>query len=157
MFDLLFVLGLIATGYIIGTWAERRHYRSIERREREFIRLPAVTLKKLDAGSPPVESAVMVCGSAVVSVDYFKRILASLRNIFGGTVKSYESLIDRARREAVLRMKASAEGTSLILNVRIETSAIGRYANKKGVASIEALAYGTAVTFKREGAAFHTG
>ncbi|MCI5128213.1 MAG: hypothetical protein D3907_06860, partial [Candidatus Electrothrix sp. AUS3] len=33
---------------------------------------------------------------------YFKRIVAGLRNIFGGNVQSYETLVDRARREAVI-------------------------------------------------------
>jgi len=82
-------------------------------------------------------------------VDYFKRLLASLRNIFGGTVKSYESLIDRARREALLRMKEKAPQASMIVNVRIETTTVGRKANKKGVGCLEALAYGTAVTLKQ--------
>ena len=64
-------------------------------------------------------------------IDYFKRFLAGLRNIFGGTVRSYESLIDRARREAVLRMKEMAGDASVIVNVRIETSNIGMKSGKK--------------------------
>ena len=44
----------------------------------------------------------------MVSVDYFKRFLAGLRMIFGGRVSSYESLLDRARREALLRMRLQA-------------------------------------------------
>ena len=73
----------------------------------------------------------MVCGSAVISIDYFKRILAGLRNIFGGTVKSYETLIDRARREALLRMKEKADDATMIINVRIETSTIGKTKRNK--------------------------
>ena len=88
----------------------------------------------------------------VVSNDYFKRLLAILRNFFGGRVKAYESLIDRARREAILRMKeeAKSKGAHMIVNLRLETSTIGRSANKKNsVGSIEALAYGTAVVMNR--------
>ena len=88
-------------------------------------------------------------GSAVISIDYFKRFLASLRNIFGGTVKSYESLIDRARREALIRMKEMAGDATVIVNVRIETSTIGRSANRKGVGCLEAIAYGTAMTLEK--------
>lgn len=87
----------------------------------------------------------MVYGNAVISIDYFKRFLAGLRNILGGTVKSYESLIDRARREAVLRMKAMAGDAAVIVNMRIETSNIGMTAGKKGMGSVEAHAYGTAL------------
>ena len=91
----------------------------------------------------------MVQGSAVISVDYFKRLLASLRNLFGGTIRSYETLLDRARREALLRMKESAPaGTSMIVNVRVETSTVGKNSHKKGVGCVEALAYGTALTLK---------
>ena len=42
-------------------------------------------------------------------------------------------------------MKAMAPEATVIVNVRIETSGIGKNANKKGVGSIEAIAYGTAI------------
>ncbi|MGQ0547496.1 MAG: YbjQ family protein, partial [Betaproteobacteria bacterium] len=50
----------------------------------------------------------LVAGSVVIADDYFKSLLAGLYSFFGGPVRSYESLLDRARREAVLRMKAEA-------------------------------------------------
>ena len=148
MLDLYIFIALIALGYAAGTWAERRHYRSIEEREKALLHLPAVTLKTIPDGTDRIASVELVQGSAVISVDYFKRLLASLRNIFGGRVKSYESLMDRARREALLRMKESAGTADLIVNVRIETATIGKNAHKKGVGCLEALAYGTAVTFE---------
>ncbi len=132
MYDLIIFLILIAVGYIAGTLAEKRHYRSIRKRETAFLNLPAVTMKGVDYPAEKVRSAQMVYGSAVISIDYFKRMLAGLRNIFGGTVKSYETLIDRARREALLRMKEMAGSATVIVNVRIETSTIGKRANKKG-------------------------
>ena len=93
-----------------------------------------------------VQRSELVQGSAVISVDYFKRILAALRNIFGGTIRSYETLVDRARREAILRLKESAPaGTMIIINVRIETSTIGKNTHEKSVSCVEALAYGTAL------------
>jgi uncharacterized protein YbjQ (UPF0145 family) len=151
------LIGLIATvvlliiGYTAGTVAEKRHYRSIKERESEFLNLPVLTLKRTPGGNPPAQKAELVCGSVVISVDYFKRFLAALRNIFGGRVLSYESLVDRARREAILRMEDMASGADIILNVRIETSSVGKSANDRGsIGSIEALAYGTAVTFVKE-------
>ena len=149
MNNLLFFLTLIAIGYVIGTLAEKRHYRSIHKREKKYLNLPAVTMKTAIHPDQKVTSAELVCGSAVISIDYFKRFLASLRNIFGGTVKSYESLIDRARREALIRMKEMAGDATVIVNVRIETSTIGRNANKKGVGCLEAMAYGTALTLEK--------
>ena len=146
MIDLIIFLSLLALGYGAGTWAEKRHYRSIARREMALLKLPAVTLKNVDIPAHKIRSARMVQGSAVISVDYFKRILASLRNVFGGQVKSYESLIDRARREALLRMKEMAGEATVIVNVRIETSAIGKQSRRKSIACLEAVAYGTALT-----------
>lgn len=146
MIDLIIFLSLLALGYGAGTWAEKRHYRSIAKREMDLLDLPAVTLKSVDVPEHKIRSARMVYGSAVISVDYFKRILASLRNIFGGQVKSYESLIDRARREALLRMKVMAGDATVIVNVRIETSAVGKQSKRKNIGCLEAVAYGTALT-----------
>ncbi len=127
------LLGLI-TVYVAGTMAEKKHYRSIEKREKEFLDLSAITLKQAGVDESNIEAAEMVCGNVVISAYSFK---------------SYESLIDRARREAVLRMKAMAPGAAIIVNLRIETSSIGKSANRKrSVGSIEAIAYGTALTLK---------
>ncbi|TYO98908.1 uncharacterized protein YbjQ (UPF0145 family) [Geothermobacter ehrlichii] len=149
--DLFSLLLLLTLGYTAGTIAEKRHYRSIRRREAELVRMSVVTA---EGSFPPgkVRRSFLVSGSAVISIDYFKRLLAILRNIFGGRVKSYESLVDRARREAVLRMKEEArkKGAGMIINMRLETAVIGRNANrKKSIGSVEAIAYGTAIVFNR--------
>ncbi len=144
--NLVLPLFLLALGYVAGSIAERRHYRSIEMREQKLVSLPAVTLKEIQEDD--AVTGRLVVGSVVVSIDYFKRALAILRNIFGGRVASYESLVDRARREAILRMKeeAASLGAYIVVNMRIETSAIGQSANrKKQVGSVEAIAYGTAL------------
>jgi uncharacterized protein YbjQ (UPF0145 family) len=150
-FNLVIFLGLLLLGYISGSWAEKRHYLSIQRREEELLHMAVVTA---EGSFPPgkVRNSELVIGSAVISIDYFKRLLAILRNIFGGRVKSYESLVDRARREAILRMKESAQkqGASMVINLRLETSTIGRNANqKKQIGSVEAIAYGTAIVMNR--------
>jgi len=151
MEQLIAFLVLLAIGYAAGTIAESRHYRSIREREREFLNLPLLTLKRAPERHPPVEKAELVYGNVVVSVDYFKRFLAALRNLFGGRIAAYETLLDRARREAILRMEEMAPGADVILNVRIETSSIGKTANQRNtIGSIEALAYGTAVTYIKE-------
>jgi len=143
---------LLAATYFIGDWVERRHYRSIRRRERESMRFPAVTFPTLPASWQPTDSG-LVTGSVVVSVDYFKRFLAGLRQLIGGRVKSYESILDRARREAVLRLKADAieRGYNAIINVRLETT---RMANARrrggGIAGLEVLAYGTGLKLRRD-------
>lgn len=150
--DLIIFLVMILLGYGAGSWSEKRHYHSIIEREDRLLILPVVTGREGFAAES-VEAGYLVTGSAVISIDYFKRLLAILRNIFGGPVKSYESLIDRARREAILRMKETArqKGADIVINMRLETSAIGSSANKKRqVGSIEAIAYGTALNYKAD-------
>ena len=148
--SLVLFLLLLISAYAIGSFVEKRHYQSIKKREIEMLDLPAINIKKVP-GEKKIVGIQMVSGSAVISLDYFKRVLASLRMLIGGRVRTYESLIDRARREAVLRMKQSCKlKNGLIINVRIETSSIGKSANDKNqVGSIEALAYGTAIYFDR--------
>jgi uncharacterized protein YbjQ (UPF0145 family) len=144
MYDLYILLGLIAIGYVVGQTLERKHYRSIEERERGLVNLVTTSSKKPMTEVSPGTRASLVCGSAVISVDYFKRILAGLRNFFGGNVRSYETLVDRARREAILRLKESCPDASEIINMRIETSSIFKGRGKQ-VGSVEVLAYATAI------------
>lgn len=153
MEQIIFLLALPCLGYIFGTIAESRHYTSIREREKGFLGLPAVNVKKMgqtEQHPDHIEKAALVQGSVVISIDYFKRILAGIRNFFGGKVGAYESLLDRARREAVLRMKESCPDADIILNTRIETSAIGQTSERRVVGSIEAIAYGTAITYRNK-------
>jgi uncharacterized protein YbjQ (UPF0145 family) len=64
--------------------------------------------------------------------------------IFGGKLGMYDSLLARARREAIIRMMRDADaiGADAIYNVRVEFSAIG--AQPQAIAGAELLAYGTA-------------
>ncbi|PLX45229.1 MAG: hypothetical protein C0609_03515 [Deltaproteobacteria bacterium] len=146
--DFIIFISLMVIGYTAGSIAERRHFKSLTRREDATLRQPVVTFDEgyeLPSGAK-YRRAALVSGSAVVSIDYFKRFLASLRFLVGGRVGAYESLLDRARREAILRMKYQAGGASIIMGMRVETSTIGgRRKNNKGLGSVEAVAYGTAV------------
>ncbi len=149
--EVLVFFALLATGFFIGRFAEASHYRNIRKRESLLSRIPVTTTKNFVSQEKTVAGSYLVTGNVVVSIDYFKRILAGLRNIFGGNVRSYETLIDRGRREAILRMKESALTADMILNLRIETTSIGRSADKKNsVGSIEVIAYGTAVKYKKD-------
>ena len=97
---------------------------------------------------PPIESAELVTGSVVISVDHFKRWLSKFRKIFGGEMKSYVSVIDRGRREAVLRMKEAQPDADIFLNCRLETSTISN-GRGKAVGCAEVVAYSTAIRFRK--------
>ncbi len=146
--DFIIFIVLMLLGYGFGSWAERRHYKSIEEREIKYQNLPTIGLKHPLPQSGRVVKTQLAAGNVVISVDYFKRFLASLRNFFGGRVSSYETLVDRARREATLRMKESCPGASQIINVRLETASLSKNTRKGSIGSIEVFAYGTAITYK---------
>jgi uncharacterized protein YbjQ (UPF0145 family) len=145
MVDLIIFVGLLLLGYGFGRAAEASHYKSIRKRERYLNKLPAIASRIPPYGEPNFDSQ-LVSGNVVISVDYFKRFIATLRNFFGGRVTSYESLLDRARREAVLRMKqeARALGATMVFNIKFETASIHK-GNGNTIGSIEVLAYGTAL------------
>jgi len=131
---------LLLIGFGFGQVNERRHYRSIIKREDELAGLAAIASRH-----PPADRRYqqhLVSGNVVVASDYFKSFLASLVNLFGGRVKSFESLLDRGRREALLRLKEQAHQhrATAVFNVKYETVRVGGR-----VTTIEVLAYGTAL------------
>jgi uncharacterized protein YbjQ (UPF0145 family) len=148
MIELIIFLSLLVLGYVFGQFAENKHYKSIIEREKQTLSMPVMTLKTVPEQFSHAETH-LVSGSVVISIDYFKRFVAALRGLVGGRLKSYETLLDRARREAILRMKEQAleDGSKLIMNVRIETASINKNSgSKQSVGSVEVVAYGTAIT-----------
>lgn len=146
--EILIFLVLLILGYVFGQLAESRHFKSIIAREKETLSMPVMTLKTV----PPQIThcnTQLVSGSVVISIDFFKKFVAGLRGLIGGRMRSYESLLDRARREAILRMKQDALklGAKMIVNVRIETASINKNSSRKqAVGSVEVVAYGTAIS-----------
>ncbi len=139
-------LALLVVTYFIGTALERRHYASIRERELRWRNFPAITIRSIPPHWEAIEGT-LITGSVVISVDYFKRFLAGLRMIFGGRIKAYETLLDRARREALLRLKEDAveRGYHAVINVRIETCRIANARKSQSIAGLEVLAFGTGV------------
>ncbi len=144
---LIATLGLLVLGYIAGSAVERKHYESIRRRERQLLHIPVVNFSA-NQPLPEAREIEFFVGSTVVASDFFKSFLLGLRNLVGGRVLAYESIIDRARRESLLRLKeqAAAWGATEILNVRLETSEVGgANASDGGNVSVEVVAYGTGI------------
>jgi uncharacterized protein YbjQ (UPF0145 family) len=147
VFPLATTVALLILGYVAGTVAERRHYASIRQREQELVGFPALTFKSLPPGWSPTRCGLVV-GCVVVSPDYFKRFLAGLRNLIGGRLGAYESLLERGRREAILRVKEDARRRNFqaVINLRLETSSISSARQDgKGTTGVEVIAYGTAI------------
>ena len=144
-------LFILIFAYVVGNFIEKKHFRQIRKREHALHGFPVTTFESLPADWK-IGRVEMVTGSVVVSLDYFKRIIAGLRGLIGGRIKTYEPLLERARREALLRMteKAKQGGYDAVINVRLETSRLANArGNGNGTAGVEMLAFGTAVTLDR--------
>ncbi len=139
--------------WISGTLIERRHLKDLLLLESGSSDILALTIEDLPEGWQ-VESCDLVIGNVVISQDYFKRVAANIKSIFGGNISVLEPLLERARREALIRMKAEARacGHDTIINVRIETSPMANTrADGKGTAGVEIMAFGTAISLRKEG------
>ncbi len=142
---------LLVGAYLCGSLIEGAHYRRLRAREKASQKFPVVTFPSVPESWSVLEGE-LVTGSVVISLDYFKRFLAGLRMLVGGSIKSYESLLDRARREAIMRVKEAARnrGMHAVVNIRLETSRLASSRQRgKGTAGVEVLAFGTALKLAR--------
>ncbi|DAA94376.1 TPA: hypothetical protein CPT88_09955 [Candidatus Gastranaerophilales bacterium HUM_8] len=146
--DLLIAIALLIICYFTGRTREKRHYKSIREREVKLYKQPHINFSKNVNISQPVKNAKLVSASVVIGCDYFKVFLASLRNIFGGNVSAYESVLDRGRREAILRIRESAYrmNADLVMNIKIETVML----SEQTMSQVCITAYGTAVEYDKK-------
>ena len=139
-FSALPFLVLLLVGIIFGTLATKRHLADLERREAELGGFLITNL-----GHAEGSRGTLVTGSTVVAYDFFRRIAVFFRKLIGGRFKMHENFMDRARREAILRMaeSARAQGATSVHNIRLVSSNLGD--NTSAAGGCEVVAYGTAV------------
>jgi uncharacterized protein YbjQ (UPF0145 family) len=137
-------LSLILLGLFVGRWVESRHLHRLTQRELALRDMVVCNLKTIPR-SLWTSQAFLVVGEAVIATDYFKIFVGGIRNLFGGEMRGYKTLMDRARREATLRMleEARRSGARFVWNVRYETVMITEQKNNPG--GVELMAYGTAL------------
>jgi len=138
------VLGVGLAGWLVATWFERRHRKSMSLRESPLQNISINTLKHAPDCEP--EACTLLIGSVVVAHDYFRTLIIMLRRLIGGNISPYEKLVQRGRREALIRLREEADtrGLDKIINVRFTTSAI----SGKFLHAVEMVAYGTGIKTK---------
>jgi len=119
--------GLILLGLLAGRHAERRHLRNLEQREAALAGMLVTDLKSFPGGAADSPTPELLVGEVSIASDYLKTLLAGLRNLIGGRIRSFETLQMRARREAILRVmeQAHARGFNAVGNLRLDTADIG--------------------------------
>ncbi|MFH1132170.1 MAG: heavy metal-binding domain-containing protein [Pseudomonadota bacterium] len=149
------IFGLFFLCMFIGKLREIRHLKKLQAREKQLAHMRVTDIRSF--GSEETETTPepkLVLGEVVIASDYWKNIIAGLRKFVGGEVRSYSSMMIRARREAILRMmeRAHAEGYNAICNVRVQSSDIGGNTGRQGrtMPMAAMTAYGTAFCFAKK-------
>ncbi len=144
--QILPILVFLVLGFTVGGFVERAHFKRLDERDAAMRDMLVTDLKGLPKGQS-ARNCGLVTGEAVIGSDYFKTVAAKLKSLFGGELRTFQTLMTRARREALLRMmeRAKQMGANGVINVRFETSNIGAMRRKKASAMVEMYAYGTAV------------
>ena len=120
---------------------ERNHLEDLQRRE-ALVGDFALSDLRDDPYGRTATAGQLVSGSVVMGTGRLRQFQASIRTTFGGEIKGYQGVLDRARREAQLRMIEAAKqhGAQGVINVRFETTDVGGQS-----AASEILVYGTMV------------
>ena len=145
--QLVVFLVLLAIGVFAGRANERKHYRELAEAEDDLRDIVASSERGTGEGDTFSRGALVV-GSVVIAEDYFKRVAAGLKSLVGGNLRSYETLLERGRREAIVRMKQQARrlGATHVVNVRLETASLSEdWSGRRPMFSAEFIAYGTAL------------
>lgn len=134
VFFLLLGVSVPLIGILGGRITEYRHFRSLERREEEYEDFIVTQIKSFPAARSGSPAPAIMYAETVIASDYLKTFFAGIRGIFGGEVRSFQRMQERARRESLLRLieQARAQGYNALCNVRLETADVGGGAMTRG-------------------------
>ncbi|MCU4321956.1 YbjQ family protein [Acinetobacter variabilis] len=132
---------LFSVGFGFGRYNERKHLQYLDEQEQRLAYI-RVNNSRFNESTFPGH---MISSNVVISHDYFKYAIANVQNMLGGRLTSYESVVERARREAIVRLKLEAEkmGADQIMGIRLSTTELGMQGGM-----VEVFAYGTAIQTK---------
>ncbi|WP_180139083.1 YbjQ family protein [Acinetobacter sp. YH12043] len=132
---------LFSVGFGFGRYNERKHLQYLDEQEQRLAYIRVNNSRFIESTFP----GHMISSNVVISHDYFKYAIANVQNMLGGRLTSYESVVERARREAIVRLKLEAEkmGADQIMGIRLSTTELGMQGGM-----VEVFAYGTAIQTK---------
>ena len=132
---------LFSVGFGFGRFNERKHLQYLDEQEQRLAYIRVNNSRFIESTFP----GHMISSNVVISHDYFKYAIANVQNMLGGRLTSYESVVERARREVIVRLKLEAEkmGADQIMGIRLSTTELGMQGGM-----VEVFAYGTAIQAK---------
>jgi len=144
---LIFLGPLVICGLIIGRTVERRHFARLDQFDAENSDFLVSQLKSYPMAAPDGPDPAIMMSEVVIASDYLKTFLSAWRRIFGGELRSFQTLQTRAKREVVHRLitSARAAGFNAICNVRMNTVDIsGAAKTRQGLPMATVVATATA-------------
>lgn len=132
---------LFSVGFGFGRYNERKHLQYLDEQEQRLAYIRVNNSRFIKSTFP----GHMISSNVIISHDYFKYAIANVQNMLGGRLTSYESVVERARREAIVRLKLEAKkiGADQIMGIRLSTTELGMQGGM-----VEVFAYGTAIQAK---------
>lgn len=137
--NLFLTIVLFVVGWIFGRMNEQQHLKELTKNELLLGHIIISNERLFQPQLDPRYQGSLVVGNVVIAQDYFKMTIAGILSIFGKNLTTFETLLERARREAVVRLKDEANrmGYNQVYGLRFETTEV--------LGGVEVLAYGTAV------------
>ncbi len=152
MFEVLaayiFPLLILAVAFFSGNVIASRHEKRLSERQQTVAHIRTTDLNRFFKPDHSIQ-ANLCTAEVTLGIDHFRGFLGSLKNIFGGQIRSYQKTLDRARREALMQVieQAHMTGYNAVANLRLEFVDISGKANMvKRASMVTIIAYGTAYT-----------
>jgi uncharacterized protein YbjQ (UPF0145 family) len=138
---------MLALAFFAGNWIAKRHEAQMALRREALGAMEISDISTYLRPDPSAPCPQMLNAEVTLGIDHFRGFMGRLKNIFGGEVRSYQATLDRARREAILRVmeQAHAEGMNAVANLRVDfvdISGNATMARKASMVTIQASATG---------------
>ncbi|MDF3128018.1 heavy metal-binding domain-containing protein [Kiritimatiellaeota bacterium B1221] len=144
----IFPLLILAVAFFSGNMIASRHEKSLSARQLILAHIRTTDLNRFFEPDHRIQ-AQLFTAEITLGIDHFRGFLGSLKNIFGGQIRSYQKTLDRARREALMQVieQSHSAGYNAVANLRLEFVDISGKANMaKRANMVTIIAYGTAYT-----------
>ena len=153
MADLIFLiiyfggpLLLLGLAFFAGNAIAKRHEKDMAQRRKAVAHMDVSDIAVFRNPALSAPAPMLLNSEVTLGIDHFRGFLGNLKNIFGGEVKSYQTTLDRARNEAILRLQeqALANGCNSVANLRVAFVDIsGNTTMKKKASMVTIQASGT--------------
>ena len=151
MAEFIIWIAIFLCCFSLGIIIEHFHIKDIRKREIKLYKSPYITFSKNINTHKKVKKAQLVASTVVLGADLLRVVFAKFINFFGGNISLYEKIADRARREAILRVREQANKmqADIVVNIKIETIRLNSIDDHNSQPRLSVLVSGTAIQYEK--------